>query len=127
MEYLTTFPIIILRYHSSNMIINIYVDSAYVVLPRSLSRAIAWFIFDSDPLKVPNPMTNVPFHMIYNTMKNVISSTAKSKNRGIYINGQRTCPMQTTAINIFHLQLVRGTPFYTDNSTMKGILTASLR
>ena len=74
MDYLVTYPGSIIRYHASDMIINIEADSAYLVLPKARTRVAAWFIFGNDPEKVPKPMTKAPFHVMYNTIKSIMSS-----------------------------------------------------
>ena len=48
-DYLATYPSDILRCHARNIIINIEADSDYLVLPKSISCAVAWFIFGDEP------------------------------------------------------------------------------
>jgi hypothetical protein len=72
-------------------------------------------------------MSNAPVHVMCNTIKNVMSSAAESETGGIYMAGQQACPIRVAAIELGHPQPPTGTPVYTNNSTAKGILTASLR
>ena len=72
-------------------------------------------------------MTNTLFHVMCTIIKNIIYSAAKAQTGRIYMGGQRARPMGTAEIDPVRPQPVKGNPFYTNNSTAKGILTASLR
>ena len=79
MDYLATYPDRIFEYHVINMIVNIEDESSYNVLPKACSCAANWFIFVHGPAKVHKPMNHFPLHMMYNTIKNFISSTSKAE------------------------------------------------
>ena len=75
---------------------------------------------------MPNPVNNTSFRLMCNTLNSVMSSAAEAKTGGIYMGIQCACPMQIAEINIDHPQPFRDTTFYSDKSTVKGIITASL-
>ena len=56
-----------------------------------------------------------------------MSSAAESKTGGIYMAIQRACRIRVATIELGHPQPKIGTPCYTDNKTVKGILTSSMR
>jgi hypothetical protein len=127
LDYLSTYPNAVLRFFASDMILNVEADSAYLVLPKARSRGAAWFIFGNDPRKTDRPMSNSPVHVSCVTLKNVMSSAAEAETGGLFTAAQRACPIRTAAIELGHPQPTTGTPLYTDNSTAKGILTATMR
>ena len=79
MDYLHDQPDGVLRYHASDMILQLEADAAYLVLPQARSRAAAWFILGNDPTTHPTPMDNAPIDVMCNTIKNVMSSAAEAE------------------------------------------------
>ena len=69
MDYLATYLDNVLHLCYSDMIINIKLDTVYLILTKSQSRAAAWFIFGNDTLEVPKTMTNAPIYVMYNIIK----------------------------------------------------------
>ena len=127
MDYLHDHPDGVLRYHASDMILQLEADAAYLVLPQARSCAAAWFILGNDPTTHPNPMDNAPIHIMCNTIKNVMSSAAEAETGGIFMATQRACPIRVTLAELGHPQPSRGTPIYNDNSTATGILNSAMR
>ena len=72
-------------------------------------------------------MTNAPFHVMCNTIKNVRASAAESETGGIFMGVQLCVPMHITTIKSFRAQTSNGTPFYSNNKTAKGMLTSNVR
>jgi hypothetical protein len=120
MDYLHDHPDGVIRYHASDMILQLEADAAYLVLPKARSRAAAWFILSNDPSTHPNPMDNAPIDVMCNTIKNVMSSAAEAETGGIYMATQRACPIRVTLAELGHPQPTRGTPIYNDNSFVDG-------
>ena len=96
MYYLHAHPNVTLRYHASNMIIIFESDSTYLVLPKSCSRASAWYIISNNPAKHRKTMNNSPVHIMCNIIKNVMSSAAEAKTGGIFVATQCACPIRIT-------------------------------
>ena len=49
MDYVATYPNCYLRYHASDMILNIDSDAAYLVLPKAKSRIAGYYHLSSSP------------------------------------------------------------------------------
>lgn len=94
------------------------------VLPKARSRAATWFILGNDPTTHPAPMDNASIHIMCNTIKNVMSSSAEAETGGIYMVTQRACPIRVTLAELGHPQPSRGTPIY---KTVSPPLTSSTR
>ena len=127
LDYLHFHPAAVLRYHASNMILQVEADAAYLVLPQARSRAAAWFILGSDPSAPPSHLTNAPIHIMCNTLKNVVASAAEAETGGLFLACQRACPMRTALAELGHPQPPNGTPLYNDNETATGILNSKMR
>ena len=127
MDYLHDHPDGVLRYHASDMILQLEADGAYLVLPKARSRAAARFILGNDPTSHPSPMNNAPIYVMCNTIKNVMSSAAEAETGGIYMATQRACPIRVTLAELGHTQPAHDTPIYNDNSTTTGILNSDMR
>ena len=62
----------------------------------------------------------------YNTFLKVMSYASKSETGGIYMGDKWACPICFDTIELGHPQLPTVTRFRINNSTAKGILTASM-
>ena len=109
------------------MILTLESESAYLILTKYRSRSTAWYIFGQDPSTVKKTMTNAPLHAIWNTIKNVMASSAESEAREIFMGGKHCRPMRITAIKLGYPQPSNGTLFYSDKKTAKGILKSIVR
>ena len=127
LDYLHAHPDATLRYHASDMVLQVEADAAYLVLPQARSRAAAWYILWNDPTTHPNPMTNAPLHIMCNTIKNVMASAAEAEAGGLFMAVQRACPIRVALEELGHPQPKQGTPLYNDNATTTGILTSTMR
>ena len=72
LDYLSKYPDIVIRQHSSNTVLIYETNAAYLVLPKHHSRSATWFMFGNDPNKTPNQMTNSTIHIMCNTHMNKI-------------------------------------------------------
>ena len=61
------------------------------------------------------------------TIKNVMASAAEAETGGIFLAGQRACPIRVALEEMGHKQPVTGTPLYNDNATATGILNSKMR
>ena len=77
-----------LRFHASNIILQLEVDAAYLVLPKARSRVAAWFVLGNDPTTHPHPMDDSPIHIMYTTIKNVMSSAVEADL--VHLHGHTT-------------------------------------
>ena len=107
MDYLHDHPDGVLRFHASDMILQLEADAAYLVLPKARSRAAAWFILGNDPTIHLSPMSNAPIYVMCNTIKNTMSSATEAETGGIYMATQRACPIRVTLSELCHPQPTR--------------------
>jgi hypothetical protein len=108
--------------YASDMILKITSDAAYLVQPKSCSRAAAHYHLGW----LNSDRTNGPVDILCKTIKNVVSSAAEAEIGGIYMGGKHACPMHTAIEELGHPQPITGSPFKTDNSTAQGILTSKI-
>ena len=58
MDYVHTYPDAYIRFHASDMILNIDSDAAYLVAPKSRSRLVSYFYLLSKPANTGTPILN---------------------------------------------------------------------
>ena len=128
MDYLHTYPNATIRYYTSDMILVLETDAAYLVLPKERSQIAGWYVLTSDPAKTKNVIKpNGPLHVMCMTPKNVLASAAEAETSGVFHGFQRAVPMRVTLEELGHPQPKLGTPAFTDNSTAYGIITSKMR
>ena len=123
MDYLHTYSNAVIRYHASDMILKITTDAAYLVQPKAKSRAAAHYHLGW----TKNDRANGALGVLCKTIKNVVSSAAKSETGGIYIGSQHACPILAALEELGHPQPTTGSPLITDNSTAHTILNSKTR
>ena len=88
LNYLASNPDAKIRFHKSNMIMNIHLDASYLSEPNSRSRTCAYFFMGSMP-KDGQPITlNVAFHVNTQIMKFVVASAAEAELGALFRNCQ---------------------------------------
>jgi hypothetical protein len=117
MDYLHMYPHGVPRYYASDMILKITSDAAYLVQPKTRSRAAAHYHLGWRNSK----RTNGPVDILCKKIKNVVSSAAEAETGSIYMGGKHACPMRTALEELGHPQPITGSPFETDNNTAQGI------
>ena len=100
LDYMWTHPDAIIRYHASDMILNVHSDASYLSAPKARSCAGGYFFLgslphDGDPIKL-----NGAIHVTCTILKLVAASAAKAKLGALYLNAQEakvfsTSPCQT--------------------------------
>ena len=78
MDYLHAHPDAVVRFHTSNMILHIESDAAYLVLPQACSRVASIFCISN--ATAGRPPLNGAIQVICKTLQNVVSSAAKADN-----------------------------------------------
>ena len=124
MEYLHTYPKAIIRFHSSNTILNISSNAAYLVQPKARSRIavhyhLGWI---NDPDRVIGPVD-----VLCQTLKNLVGSATEAKTGGVYTVGRYSRSIITTLEEMGHKQPPTDPPFETDNKFAHGILNSKMR
>ena len=94
-------------YYSSNMILHVESDAAYLVMPLSLSCFFGHYHLSVYPT---NP-TNISYVEPYGpnitecwTLRHVVVSTSEYEIEGLFINVQKIVLIQTALIELDHLQ-----------------------
>ena len=78
-------PTLFLRYYSSDMILCLISDAAYLVLPNASScYATLFTLTDKPTTNPPKPTPNGPLHVIVKTIKGVPASAAEAETGGIF-------------------------------------------
>ena len=85
MDYLYTQPNVIIHFYTSDMILKITSNAAYLILPRARIPAadhyhLGWF---NNPTRV-----NGPLEILCQTLKNIVGSATEAETGGIYIGGK---------------------------------------
>ena len=126
LDFAATYPHAKVRFHASDMILNIDTDAAYLVMPNAKSRIAGYFYLSSLPNAsgIPIPM-NGPILVECTTVKHVVGSAAEAECAGCYHNAQKAIPIRIALAELGHPQ--PKTPLKTDNSTAEGFANKSMR
>jgi hypothetical protein len=130
LNYCATHPDATIRYHASDMILQVVSDASYNSEPGAKSRVGGHLYLShrsSDPTKAPidTPLNNGAILTISNIMKNVMSSAAESEVGGLFHNAKEAVPIRTTLAEMGHPQ--PPTPIQTDNSMATGFANEKIR
>ena len=128
MDYASTQPYAVIRFHVSDMCLHIYSDAAYLFQPKACSRTAGHYYLSNNPPPphiLPTPTPNGPILTKCQTIRTVMASTAEAENGVIFLNSQQAVPIRTDLIEMVHPQ--PPTPIKTDSATSYGILTGNMR
>ena len=120
MDYLNTYPDAYIRYYSSDMVLYINSDAAYLVAPKARSRIAGYFHLLDHPNITKSPKLNGAIKVEWKTLRHVVSSSAVAEVAGIFHN-------TTTAVPIWHILKALNhpqppTPLKMDNSIATGFI-----
>ena len=127
MNYCTTHPDAIVRYHASEMCLHIDSDASYLSVSKARSRIAGFHYLSSNPsntdTKSTQPQQPPPSNGAILTpcqiLKEVVSSAAEAELAGAFHNGKEACPIRITLEELGYPQ--PATIIVTDNSTAAGI------
>ena len=125
LDYVSTHPRATIRYHASDMILNVDLDAAYLVLPWAWSRLPGHFFLSSNVLPSRTVTPNGPILTEYNTIKHVVSIAAEAETAGLFHNVQAAHPIRCILIELRHPQPV--TPLKTGNATTNAFIHQMMR
>jgi hypothetical protein len=128
LDYAATYPLAILRYHASDMILHADTDAAYLVLPNARSRYAGHYFLSntpSAPPSTPSPSPNGAILTICKTIRNVMTSAAEAETAGVFGNGQEIIACRISLHALGHPQ--PATPLKTDNSTSNSFVHANIK
>ena len=128
MDYAATYPLAIIRYHASDMVLHIDSDAAYLVLPNARSRYVGHYYLSNHPPPPPakpEPKPNGPILTICKTIRGVMASAAEAETGGVYGNAQEAIACRISLHALGHTQ--PATPLKTDNSTSNSFVHANIK
>ncbi len=115
LDYVATYPDVILRYYASDMILKVDSDAAYLVLPKARSRIAGYFRLENKGKQFRNTRPNGPILIECKTVRRVVTSAAEADTSGIFHNAQTSIPIRQILQQLGHPQ--PPTPLKTDNTT----------
>jgi hypothetical protein len=95
LNYCTTHPEATLRYHASDMILNIHSDALYPSEREEKSQAGGLFYMGSNTDKA-NKLTNAAILIISTVLKHVMSSAAETEIGAVFLNAKEGTVLCTT-------------------------------
>jgi hypothetical protein len=123
LDYLATHPDAAIRYHASDMILQIHSDASYLSVSNARScLGGLFFLGNKSPEqdKLNGSILNVAA-----VIKNVVASAAESEVGGCFHNAQSGALLRVTLTELGHTQPL--TPLRTDNSTAFGIFNETIK
>jgi hypothetical protein len=125
LDYLATHPDAMVRFHASDMILNIHSDASYLSEANAHSRACGHFFMGwrADPTK-PIKL-NGAFFTLCAILLFVVASTAEAELGALFLNCKQAKKIRLTLEEMSHPQ--PPTPIHCDNSTTVGIANNTVK
>ena len=120
MDYAATHQNTYIRYHASDMVLNVDSDAAYLVAPQAKSRIAGYYHLSQNPTKTQHPTVNGAILVECKTLRHVVASAAEAETAGVFHNAQMAVPIRHFLQALGHQQ--PPTPIKTDNSTTHGFI-----
>ena len=120
-----------IRHMTNGMALHIHnKNGSYSSAPFARSQAAGHFFLRSWPKDVTKPdnlplKDNGPVFTVCKTLRHVMASAVETKLGSLFYNCQEPIPLQQALIEMEHPQ--SSTPITTNNSTVHGIMTASIK
>lgn len=124
-DYATTHPDAVVRFHASDMVLNVHSDASYLSERKARSRSGGLFFMSSSFNPTNGAKVNGAIHVLSAIMKNVLSSAAEAEVAALFENSQEACSRRTTLAELGHPQ--PPTPIQTDNSIAHGIVNDTVK
>ena len=86
LDYVSWHPDDTIRYHASDMVLNIDSDVAYLVLPRAKSRIAGHYFLSSNLTPTCTVLPNGQILTEYKTIKHVVSSAVEAETAALFHN-----------------------------------------
>jgi hypothetical protein len=102
LDYLSTHPNATICYHTSNMVLAVFSDAAYLSLPNARSHAAGYFFLTNLPSATsspPNPKLNGSIHVLCRTNCTVAASASEAKTSSLFLNAQEAVPVELTTVS----------------------------
>jgi hypothetical protein len=123
LDYLATHKDATIRYHASDMVLNIHSNASYLSVYNARSRLGRMFLLGNNSPK--QETLNVSTLNVAVVIKNMVASAAESEVGACFHNAQSGAPLRVTLTDLGHTQ--PPTPLRTDNSTAYGIVNETIK
>ena len=120
LDYVATFPSVILRFHASNMHLHVDSDAAYLIAPKAKSRVAGFYYFKNKTNGQPLNFPNHPVLVECRCLRHVVTSAAEAETAGLFHNAQNILLLRRILTALRHPQ--SPTPLKTDNATAAGFI-----
>jgi hypothetical protein len=124
LNYCTTHPETKIRYHASDMILNIHIYASYLSEREAKSRAGGFFYMGSRA-DTSNKLTNGAILIISTVLKHVMSSAAEAEIGAVFINAKEGTVLRTELKELGHPH--PPIPLETDNTTATGYSNGTIK
>jgi hypothetical protein len=124
LNYCNTHPEATLRYHASDMILNIHSDASYLSEREAKNRSGGFLYMGSNTYKAKK-LTNGSILIISTVLKYVMSSAAEAKSGAVFLNAKEGTVFCTKLEEVGHPQ--PPTPLQNDNTTSTGYSNGTIK
>ena len=125
LDYLAGHADVKIRFHASNMIMNIHSDASYLSEAKAQSREYAHFFLGWIPTDDAPIRLNGAFHVSTTILRFVVASAAEAELGALYHNCQTGVIFRLTLSDMGHPQ--PQTPVHCDNATAVGIANNTIK
>jgi len=123
--YMATHPTAVIRYHASDMVLNVHSDASYLTATGARSRAGGHFFLGSLPQDGCPIRLNGAILSLSTILKCVAASAAEAELGALFLNAQEAKIMRLTLEEMGHPQ--PPTPIHCDNTTAVGIVQNTIK
>ena len=99
LDYLATNPDAKVRYHASEMVLNIHSDASYLSEPRAKSRLAGHFFLGSVPKKGESIKMNGAIYVACGVLRIVVCSAAEAELAALFLNIKEGKVLRLTLMN----------------------------
>ena len=125
MDYLETHDNARIRYHASDMVLNIHYDASYLSETRARSRVAGKFFLGSNSDPTKPIVLNGALYIMCRILKFFVASTAESELEALFLNCKEGRMMRLTLQEMGHTQ--PATPIHCENMTEAGIANDTIK
>jgi hypothetical protein len=124
LNYCNTHPETKIRYHASEMILDIHSDASYLSENEAKSRA-GGFFYMGNTTKNDKKLTNGAILIVGKVLKHVMSSAAEAEIGAVFLNAKEGAVLRTTLEELGHKQ--PPTPMETDSTNATGYSNGTIK
>lgn len=125
MDYMWTHPDAKIRYHASDMVLNVHSDASYLSAKNARSRASGYIFLGSIPRDGKPIKLNGCVNLLCSVLKMVAASAAEAELGALFLNAKEAKVLRLTLEELGHPQ--PPIPVHADNSTTVGIVNNTIK